>query len=250
MDPDPTPFFSDFKDAKKKFHIFFLQLTRSLKNLIFCQNFCKHYFSPLNSLMRKGKDPDLDPYFWSGSGMPKNMRIRILNTGCLFSLYNSISYHSIMTLACQKLNVLKQDLFVLSRRWLVPSRRHRGRRRGLGKVTSLRSSRTADRRLGGQPYTPPPPTSSGPPAMTSSPWTIIPLFRGHININRRRDVGDVIACFFLLNSFLCHVWEEGWDGCVWAAPQWPRAACSTRRGRVAGQLPPPIPTYVYSFKMS
>jgi hypothetical protein len=24
--------------------------------------FCKHYFSPLNTLMRKGKDPDPDSY--------------------------------------------------------------------------------------------------------------------------------------------------------------------------------------------
>jgi hypothetical protein len=40
--PDPTPFFSDFKDGKKKFlHIFFLKLISrhiifSLKNVIFC----------------------------------------------------------------------------------------------------------------------------------------------------------------------------------------------------------------------
>jgi hypothetical protein len=41
----------------------------SLKNLIFSKicwlNFiCKHYFSPLNTFMRKEKDtePDLDPY--------------------------------------------------------------------------------------------------------------------------------------------------------------------------------------------
>jgi len=40
--------------------------------------FCKHYFSPLNTFMRKGKDPDPDPYLVtnrSGSGRPKNMRI-------------------------------------------------------------------------------------------------------------------------------------------------------------------------------
>jgi hypothetical protein len=48
--PDPTPFFIDFKDAKK-IHIF----------LITCpQAHHLHYFSPLNTLMRKGKDPD--PY--------------------------------------------------------------------------------------------------------------------------------------------------------------------------------------------
>jgi hypothetical protein len=68
--PDPTPFVMDFKDAKKKFHIFFLKLAHrhiifSLKNknvlLKFCVKriFCRHYISPLNTFMRKGKDPDL-----------------------------------------------------------------------------------------------------------------------------------------------------------------------------------------------
>jgi hypothetical protein len=33
MDPAPTPFFSDFKDAKKKFHIFFLKPTH--RHIIF-----------------------------------------------------------------------------------------------------------------------------------------------------------------------------------------------------------------------
>jgi hypothetical protein len=44
--------------------------------------YSKHYFSPLNNFMRKGKDPD--PYLGSGSGRTKNMgilRIRIPNTG-------------------------------------------------------------------------------------------------------------------------------------------------------------------------
>ncbi len=77
--PDPTPFFSDLEDAKKIifFLIFFLitypqaHYLESYK-LVFCQNFCvkilfcKHYFSPLNTFMRKGKDldPDPDPYLW------------------------------------------------------------------------------------------------------------------------------------------------------------------------------------------
>jgi hypothetical protein len=68
---DPTPFFSDFKDAKIIFFIFFSYdlpagtLSLVLK-FIFLQKFCvkiligKHYFSPLNTFMRKGKDPD--PY--------------------------------------------------------------------------------------------------------------------------------------------------------------------------------------------
>ncbi len=48
--------------------------------------FCKHYVSPLNTFMRKGKDPDpeLDPYpsvpNGYGSGRPKSIQIRIPNT--------------------------------------------------------------------------------------------------------------------------------------------------------------------------
>ncbi len=39
--------------------------------------FCKHYFSPFNSLMRKGKDPagSISLTNESGSGRPKNIRI-------------------------------------------------------------------------------------------------------------------------------------------------------------------------------
>jgi hypothetical protein len=93
MDPtlDPTPFFGNFKDAKYNFSSFFIAYLQlhyfSLKNLIFskilCYNFISnHYFSPLNTFMRKEKDtePDLDPYHltnesrsWrhgSGSGSP------------------------------------------------------------------------------------------------------------------------------------------------------------------------------------
>jgi hypothetical protein len=70
LDPAPNPdrglFFSDFKDAQKNFHIFFLQLTLSLVLnfflLKFCAKilFCNHYFSLLNTFMRKGKDLDPD----------------------------------------------------------------------------------------------------------------------------------------------------------------------------------------------
>jgi hypothetical protein len=72
--PDPTSFFSDFKDAKKIifFHIFFLttylwHIIFSLKKFNFLHKFsvkilfCKHYFSPLNTFVRIGKDPD--PYW-------------------------------------------------------------------------------------------------------------------------------------------------------------------------------------------
>ncbi len=75
-DPDPAPFFSDFKDAKKIiyfFHIFFLLTypqAHYLRSLIYCFKdkfcvkilFCKHYFSLLNTFLRKGKDPD--PFLW------------------------------------------------------------------------------------------------------------------------------------------------------------------------------------------
>ncbi len=98
MDSDPTPFFSDFKDTKI-FSVFFSYsvptgtLYSVLKILFFAKIcvkilLCRHYFSLLNTFMRKGKDPKpyLDPYLWlygSGSGRPKNMlilRIRIPNT--------------------------------------------------------------------------------------------------------------------------------------------------------------------------
>jgi hypothetical protein len=59
--------------------------------------FCRHCFSPLNTFMRKGKDPELDPdpsvplTNGSGSGRPKNMwilriRIRIPNTDNLVNV--------------------------------------------------------------------------------------------------------------------------------------------------------------------
>jgi hypothetical protein len=77
MDPDPTPdqtpFFTDFKDAKKMFFFsYFFLITCPLAHhfqskilnflLKFCIKilFCGHYFSPLNTFLRKGKDPD--PY--------------------------------------------------------------------------------------------------------------------------------------------------------------------------------------------
>jgi hypothetical protein len=70
--PDPTPFFIDFKDAQTFFSHFFLitcpQLhhlqSRKLNFLLKCcvkMLFCRHYFSPLNTFMTKGKDPEPDP---------------------------------------------------------------------------------------------------------------------------------------------------------------------------------------------
>jgi hypothetical protein len=57
--PDPTLFFSDFQDAKK--FIFFLFFTNNLPAGTL-SSVLKHYFSPLNTFMRKGKDPDPDPH--------------------------------------------------------------------------------------------------------------------------------------------------------------------------------------------
>ncbi len=65
--PDPTPFVSDSKNKKKNpFFSYNLPagtLSSVLKiffllNFCFKILFCKHFFSPLNIFMRKGKDPD------------------------------------------------------------------------------------------------------------------------------------------------------------------------------------------------
>ncbi len=99
---DLTPFFSDFKDAKKiVFLIFFSLLTRRyllyLRSSVFikiyffakilCKNlFCKHYLSPLNTFMRKRKDPDwymyrqMDHY----PGGPKTCGSWIRNPNTMF----------------------------------------------------------------------------------------------------------------------------------------------------------------------
>ncbi len=68
--PDPTPFFSDFKDAKTLFFFFIFfflpacKLSEVLKlNFVlrFCMKilFCKHYFSSLNTCMRKADTESL-----------------------------------------------------------------------------------------------------------------------------------------------------------------------------------------------
>jgi hypothetical protein len=62
--PNPTPFFCDFKDTKKIFFQYIILLTYpQAYYLQFCVevSFCKHYFSLLNSFMRKEKDPEPDP---------------------------------------------------------------------------------------------------------------------------------------------------------------------------------------------
>ncbi len=68
--PDPSPFFIDFKAAKSSYFSHFLLITfpqvhhlpsKKFNFLLkFCVKmlFCMHYFSPLNTCMRKGKDPD------------------------------------------------------------------------------------------------------------------------------------------------------------------------------------------------
>ncbi len=93
--PDPTPFYSDLKDAKKYLLRTYPQ-AHSLQSLVYCfkDKFCvkilfgKHYFSPLNTFMRKWKGSgtgagSIHLNNRSGSGRPKNMRIlliRIPNT--------------------------------------------------------------------------------------------------------------------------------------------------------------------------
>ncbi len=79
--PDPTPFFLDFKNTKKNFlSYFFLTCPQAhhlqSKKFNFLQKFCvkilfcSHYSSPLNTYLRKGKDPD--PYLWlMNPGGPK-----------------------------------------------------------------------------------------------------------------------------------------------------------------------------------
>ena len=69
------PFFINFKNAKKNllFSYFFLRTCPQAHHLQskkfnfllkFCVKilFCRHYFSPLNTFMRKGKDLEPNPY--------------------------------------------------------------------------------------------------------------------------------------------------------------------------------------------
>ncbi len=48
MDPDPTSFFNDFKEVKKKFNFFLITYAQyiifSLKNLIFCWSFVLRFY--------------------------------------------------------------------------------------------------------------------------------------------------------------------------------------------------------------
>jgi hypothetical protein len=72
--PDSTPFFIDLRMQKNIYflHIFSYNLptrtSSSSKKLNFFAKicvkilFCRHYFSSLNTFMRKGKDPDPDPH--------------------------------------------------------------------------------------------------------------------------------------------------------------------------------------------
>ena len=100
--PDPTTFFSDFKDEKKfSLHFFLLTYPQyiifSLKNsnflLKFCVKilFCQALFQSAQDIYGKREESGSVPLTngsGSGSGRPKNMRIlririrfRILNTG-------------------------------------------------------------------------------------------------------------------------------------------------------------------------
>jgi hypothetical protein len=102
MDPDPTPSFSDFKNAKKKFSSYFL-VAGTFFAKIFILKALLHYFSLLITFMRKGKAPepdselDPDPYLslmnpdpegpktcgtGSGSGSPTLLR-SVFQNSCL-----------------------------------------------------------------------------------------------------------------------------------------------------------------------
>ncbi len=80
--PDPTPFFIDLKNAKKYLFSYFFLITcpgtsSSVYFLLkFCVKilFCRHYFNPLNTFMRKGKDPDPDTYLWQMDSDPGGLK--------------------------------------------------------------------------------------------------------------------------------------------------------------------------------
>jgi hypothetical protein len=91
LTPDPTPFFFDFKNAKKYLFLYFFLTTCPQAHhlqpkkfnflLNFCVKilFCRHYF---NTYMRKGKDPDTGgPKTCGscGSGSPTLLFIVLLN---------------------------------------------------------------------------------------------------------------------------------------------------------------------------
>jgi hypothetical protein len=106
-DPDPTPFFNDFKVAEKI--VFFIVFSFNLPSGIlssvlkikffakkFCDTnlFCKHYFSLLDTFMRERKDPEegsgsilMTNESGSGTGSErlKNLRIQIRGSLILIS---------------------------------------------------------------------------------------------------------------------------------------------------------------------
>jgi hypothetical protein len=67
--PDQTPFFIEFKDAKKQIFLITCSQVHHLQSkkiyflLKFCVKmiFCRDYLSSLNTFMRKGKNPQPDP---------------------------------------------------------------------------------------------------------------------------------------------------------------------------------------------
>jgi hypothetical protein len=59
--PDPTPFFIDFKDAKRNIFLYFFLIT-CVKMLVW-----RHYFSPLNTFMEKREGSGSVP-LTNGSG--------------------------------------------------------------------------------------------------------------------------------------------------------------------------------------
>jgi hypothetical protein len=75
--PDPTPFFSDFKDAKQNSYFFLITIWSILKIKILCKNFILQAFLQYSQHLYEKREE-------SRSGRPKNLRIlriRISNTG-------------------------------------------------------------------------------------------------------------------------------------------------------------------------
>ncbi len=81
-DPDPTPFFSNFKGAKKLFFCVFFSyfyIIFSLRNLIFCCNyvFAQQLYEKRERSRFGTRSGSIPLTNGSGSRRPKNMRIRI-----------------------------------------------------------------------------------------------------------------------------------------------------------------------------
>ncbi len=115
----PTPFFGDLMDTNVfSSYLLLIKLSAGTLSLAlkisfllkFCVKilFCKHYFSPLNTFMRKGKDPDPESDLWltdPDPGGPKHWMQIYCSVGnvCTYSTTNvwrGQSKYIIYILAC------------------------------------------------------------------------------------------------------------------------------------------------------